>query len=114
MVLEFKEHEDSLEIVLHGTKEGFLEKFPDLNATEPFDLLEHEKLIGNDWHDITGRIGLTEAPAIGVASFMPDGAEEHNDEEEDFERAYFYADYMITNPWEKLSDEGRVFFKKIV
>jgi hypothetical protein len=71
-------------------------------------------LIGNDWHDITNRIGLTEAPAIGVGSYMPDGAEEHDDEEECFERAYYFPNYMLENAWETLYNEGRVFFKLIL
>jgi hypothetical protein len=112
-MIDFIEVENGLEIVLTGTKEEFLEEFPDINTIDPFELLEYEKLIGNDWHDITDRIGLTEAPAIGVGSYMPDGAEEDNDYEEEFERAYYFPHYMVENPWEILLNDGKVFFQKI-
>ena len=107
-MVELKSTYNGLEIILTD-KEDFLYEFEDkLNTMQPADLLDASRYLGNGWDDVTGKIGLTEAPAIGWGV-------EHSDNGEvtDIELAYYYPNYMVENPWEILLNEGKVFFNEV-
>ena len=108
MVTLVKLENGNLKIVLSDKDELI-----DLRAKPLFDngllgeILETSRYIGNDWH-VPKCIGLTEAPAIGYGQIQDENDE--NEFSDDYEKVWFYPDYMISDFSEVLLNENEVIF----
>jgi hypothetical protein len=73
-----------------------------------FEILDFPSgYIGNGWDDITGKAGLTDSPIIAYnIGYDDDGEPEIYSDSE----VYWFPDYMIVDPFDKLLKEGGVFF----
>ena len=101
---------NGLEISLEEKdKAEFLETYPDL-MPDLSDLLDSSRYLGNGWSDVTGHIGLTEAPAIGHNIDIDDNGNPIISEDSE---VFYFPDYMIINEWETLYNTGKVIFKKV-
>jgi|GEM_PF-5186747 len=101
----------NLEIALNkGCKEDLKELIEKASNTDLIlgDLLEAGNYLGNGW-EVPNCIGLTEAPAVAFGSIYANG---EGDYPIDYERVFYYPDYMINSFAEILLKEKRVIFKK--
>jgi hypothetical protein len=111
-MVELKQVENGLEIILTD-REEFESRYIEDNEVryvDVFEILDDGRYIGNGWDDLTNNIGLTEAPAIGYDVPRDEDGDIKIDEES---KVYYYSNYMITNPWEVMYNEGKVFFELI-
>lgn len=72
------------------------------------DLLDASGYLGNNWFETTGV--LTNAPIIAYGAIYDE--DEEIDMPIDYEKIWYYSDYMISSFAEKLLNEGKVIFKK--
>lgn len=72
------------------------------------DLLDASNYLGNGYVETTG--ALTEAPILAYGAIYDE--DEEIDMPIDYERVWYYADYMTSSFAEELLNEGKVIFKK--
>lgn len=95
-----------LKIILIN-KEDFIEEFPNLYP-EIFDLLDRSGYLGNNWWNLTDLVGLTSSPLIGYDISIDDKG---NLEFPKGCKIWWFPNYMIENPFERLYNKGEVIFQ---
>lgn len=88
---------DELETILERTNDERI------HLVEMLDIAGY---IGNDWYS-PDEIGLTEAPAVARGASYPN---QDNDEGVEYEKLWYFGDYMIVSFTEILKKEGSVVF----
>ena len=71
-------------------------------------LLEESGYLGNGW-DTPNNFPLTEAPIIAYGAIYET---EEDEEPTDYEKVWFYAEYMIKSFADELKNKGEVTFTK--
>jgi hypothetical protein len=106
-----------LEISVTDEKEFLyeVERFEDLSENEMlYELLEAARYIGNDWY-ANVYIGLTDSPTIGQGALFNEGEDEGDEaywENTDYEKAWWYPDYMVKSFLDELVETGKTIFTK--
>jgi hypothetical protein len=68
------------------------------------ELLDISGYLGNDWHEVSGV--LTEAPILAYGAIYED------EDITDYDKVWYYPNYMTTSFAEVLLKEKRVIFKR--
>jgi hypothetical protein len=79
-----------------------------------YELLEAGRYIGNDWYEGIF-VGLTDSPTIGQGALFNEGESEGDEaywENTDYEKAWYYPDYMVKSFLTELVDTGKTIFTK--
>ena len=115
-MIRLKEEENNLLIILEDREE--LEALQHLSEDNIlWEMMEGSRYIGNDWY-CNQIIGLTEAPNICKgAIYYNEIPNEYSDSHTrcvelpiDFEKVWYYPDYMIKSFVEEILEKGEVKF----
>lgn len=105
-----------LEISVTDEKEFLyeVERYEDLSENEILhELLEAGRYIGNDWYTNI-YVGLTDSPSIGYGAIYNRAEEVGDDywENTDYEKAWWYPNYMVKSYLDELVETGKTIFTK--
>lgn len=109
-MITLTEQKDGSLLISLKSKEDFKELLKrDFNDERQYllEMMEDARYIGNNW-DCLFNIGLTDAPAIGYGFIYT--KEDEEGEDPDFEKIWWFSDYMTIDFLKVLEIDGEVTF----
>ena len=116
--LTIQEHENGLQIYLNEEGIELVKELKEDGKSDSdiwYELFEDVR--GNSeyiFHDDMGEsgFGLTDAEGITDGYFVSDNGDGYETSYPEFAKVYWFPNYMITSPLDKMFEEGNVFFTK--